>query len=69
MQASPLLLLAFVLVSCAALLRLAGALPKLAAVSQELLMASAFAWTVAFALFAAILLPMVSRPRIDGLPG
>jgi uncharacterized protein involved in response to NO len=69
MQASPPLLLAFVLVSCAALLRLAGALPQLAAVSQELLMASAFAWTVAFALFAAILLPIVSRPRIDGLPG
>ena len=62
-------LMAFALVSLAAVLRLAGALPLLDAVSQELLIASAAAWTAAFALFAAILLPMVFRPRVDGLPG
>jgi uncharacterized protein involved in response to NO len=62
-------LTAFVLVSLAAVLRLMGALPSLDAVSKELLIASAAAWTVAFALFAAILLPIVFRPRLDGLPG
>lgn len=69
MRASPPLLLALALVSCAALLRVAGALPGLAAYSQELLIASASAWTVAFALFAMILLPIVARPRLDELPG
>jgi len=62
-------LMAFALVSLAAVLRLMGAMPLLDAVSQEFLIASAAAWTVAFALFAAILLPIVFRPRVDGLPG
>ena len=57
------------LASCAALLRVAGAPPGLAAYSQELLIASASAWTVACALFAVILLSIVARPRLDGLSG
>ncbi|MGE0153501.1 MAG: NnrS family protein [Reyranellaceae bacterium] len=69
MKASGLHVLAFGLVSLAALLRLAGALPPLEALLQELLIASAVAWSVAFAAFAAILLPIVFRPRVDGLPG
>ncbi|MGE0660252.1 MAG: NnrS family protein [Reyranellaceae bacterium] len=69
MSAPPLLLAAFALVSLSALLRLAGALPALADLFQMLLFAAAGAWSVAFALFAAILLPIVFRPRVDGLPG
>lgn len=69
MSASPLLLGAFALVSLSALLRLAGALPVLADLFEALLFAAAGAWSLAFALFAAILLPIVFRPRVDGLPG
>jgi uncharacterized protein involved in response to NO len=69
MKASVPLLLCFGLVSLAALARILGALPVMAKVAEELLIASASAWTIAFALFAAILLPIVLRPRVDGLPG
>lgn len=69
MKAPPLLLAAFASVSLSALLRLAGALPALADLSEPLLFAAAGVWSVGFGLFAAVLLPIVSRPRVDGLPG
>ncbi|MBF0246722.1 MAG: NnrS family protein [Alphaproteobacteria bacterium] len=58
---------AYVLVSAAAVLRLAVAvLPEL---STELVMASGAAWTVAFAIFFAVYAPILMRPRVDGRPG
>lgn len=68
-KAPPPLLLAFASVSLAALLRLVGAFPAFGQISAELLIASGCAWTLAFTIFAAILLPIVARPRVDGLPG
>ncbi len=65
LEAAPATVAAYVLVSVATITRLAGAL-----LPAELYMASlwlsAMAWSMAFALFAVVYWPIVSRPRADG---
>ncbi len=58
----------YLLVMVAALARVAG--PLLApALTPQLYYASGIAWATAFALYAIVYWPHLSRPRIDGRPG
>jgi len=66
-KAAPMIVAAYVLISFAALSRLATAVwPEL---STQLVMVSGVAWTLAFAAFFAVYAPILMRPRIDGRPG
>ena len=66
-KAAPMIVAAYVLISLAALSRLATAVwPEY---SVELVMVSGVAWTVAFVAFLAVYAPILMRPRIDGRPG
>ena len=58
---------AYVLISVAAVLRVAAALNPTA--YMDLLMASGIAWTVGFALFLWIYAPILVMPRTDGKLG
>ena len=58
---------AYVLISVAAVLRVAAAL--IPAAYMDLLMASGIAWTVGFALFLWIYAPILVMPRTDGESG
>jgi uncharacterized protein involved in response to NO len=68
MSASRLTVLAFVLVTAAALLRSVAvwSAPEL---YREWLLASGACWSGAFALFTAVYGPMLMAPRVDGKPG
>ena len=67
MKAHPAVVVAYVLLSGAALARLSVAWwPDMA---LELIMGSAVMWTGAFVLFFIIYAPILCRPRIDGRPG
>lgn len=68
MHASRLMLVAFVLVNVAALLRTAGvwALPEL---YLTWIVAAGLCWIGAFALFTGVCGPMLVAPRVDGKPG
>lgn len=66
-KAAPVIVVAYVLISLSAILRLAViVLPDL---STHLVGASGAAWTLAFAAFFVVYAPMLMRPRIDGRPG
>lgn len=67
MKAHALIVVAYVLVSVAALARLAVIIWPDAMVG--LVLASGVAWVLAFAAFFAIYAPILIRPRIDGRPG
>lgn len=67
LRVAPSIAVAYVLVSLGALIRVAAAwLPEfyLAAI-----VTSGFLWGVGFAIFAAVYWPILTRPRVDGLPG
>ncbi len=63
LKAPPLMVVAYVAVLLAGLLRL------LAVLAPWALYASGTLWTVAFALFVVVYAPLLSRPRSDGAPG
>jgi len=66
-KAAPAIVGAYVLVSVAALVRLATIVwPEH---STALVMASGLLWTAAFAVFVAVYAPVLMRPRLDGRPG
>lgn len=65
--ARPLIVVAYVLLSIAALARLAVmAWPE---ATVELVIVSGTAWVLAFAAFFVIYAPILMRPRVDGRPG
>lgn len=66
-KAHPLIVVAYGLLSVAALARLGVAWWPEAA--MELVIASGAAWVLAFAVFFALYAPILARPRIDGRPG
>jgi uncharacterized protein involved in response to NO len=68
LQAPGLVVAAYVLVSAAAILRLAAPLAP-AGSALPLLVMSGAAWSLAFAAFAIRLGPILLRPRPDGRPG
>ena len=61
MVAAPLTVAAYLLVSLAALARLAG--------TEQSMMLAAAAWTAAFMGFTIVYAPILLRPRPDGKPG
>ncbi len=63
----PAIVAAYVLISLAAVLRIAA--PFAPALLGHLVACSAIAWSLGFALFAVIYAPMLVCPRIDGQPG
>jgi len=67
MEAHPLTVAAYGLVSAAALLRVAA--PLMPAAIPTLMIVSGLAWSLAFALFLAVYAPILIRPRVDGQPG
>ena len=67
LRAHPVIVAAYVLVSVAALLRIAAT--ELPDTYLNLLMVSAVAWTGGFALFLWIYTPILTMPRPDGRPG
>jgi uncharacterized protein involved in response to NO len=66
-HARPVIVAAYVLLSVAAILRLAVML--FPGWSVELVLTSGIAWTLAFGAFVAVYAPILLRPRIDGRPG
>lgn len=64
----PLIALAYVLVTAAALVRVFG-LAVLPLSYREVILLAALLWTAAFALFLGIYAPMLLTPRVDGKPG
>ena len=66
-EAHPLTVAAYGLVSVAALLRVIA--PLVPATLPALMIVSGLAWSLAFALFLAVYAPILIRPRTDGLPG
>lgn len=64
--ASPLTVAAYVLVSVAALARLAAAVPE---VTVTALVTAAVAWTAALTAFVVVYAPILFAPRPDGRPG
>jgi uncharacterized protein involved in response to NO len=66
-DAHPMTVGAYGLISLAALLRVAA--PLLPAMLPSLMIASGLAWSLAFALFLAVYAPILVRPRVDGQPG
>lgn len=68
LTAPPAMLLAFAAMNLAALVRCFG--PLIAATHyMEVLVISGTLWSLAFAIFAAIYLPILVQPRVDGRPG
>ena len=67
LNAHPVTVAAYVLISIAAALRIAA--PLLPAASIHVMACSAIAWSLAFALFLWVYAPIVVRPRVDGQPG
>jgi uncharacterized protein involved in response to NO len=67
LRAHPLTVAAYLLVSAAALARIAAAL--LPDFQMALLTATAASWIAAFALFLTVYAPVLLRPRVDGKPG
>ena len=66
-KAHPVIVVAYVLVSVAAVLRVGAAIvPQF---YSELLIGAGLAWTVAFLLFLAVYAPILVAPRIDRKPG
>ncbi len=63
--AHPVTVAAYALVSLAALLRLAAGVVPIV----SMLAISGIAWSLAFALFLAVYVPILVRPRVDGQPG
>ncbi|MFC1673664.1 NnrS family protein [Pseudomonadota bacterium] len=66
-KAHPLIVLAYGLVSAAAVLRLSVLVWP--ASGAELISASGLAWSATFVLFSVIYAPILVRPRVDGRPG
>jgi len=66
-KATPMIVVAYVLISLSALLRLAVAVTP--TWTTELVMASGVTWSLAFFAFVVIYAPILLRPRIDGRPG
>jgi uncharacterized protein involved in response to NO len=66
-EAHPLTVAAYGLVSAAALLRVAA--PLMPAAIPTLMIVSGLAWSLAFALFLTVYAPILVRPRVDGQPG
>lgn len=66
-QAHPLTVAAYALVTAAALFRIAAAV--FSDVQMALLTAAAASWIAAFAFFLAVYAPILWRPRLDGRPG
>lgn len=64
----PVIALAYLLLTAAALVRVFG-LAVLGIAYPEVIIAAAFLWTAAFALFTWIYAPMLLAPRVDGKPG
>lgn len=64
----PVIALAYLLLTAAALVRVFG-LAVLRIAYPEVIIAAAFLWTAAFVLFTWIYAPMLLAPRIDGKPG
>lgn len=64
----PVIALAYVLLTAAALVRVFG-LAVLGIAYPEVILMAAFLWTAAFVLFAWIYAPMLLAPRADGKPG
>lgn len=64
----PLIALAYVLLTAAALVRVFG-LAVLPLAYREVILLAALLWTAAFALFVGIYAPMLLAPRVDGKPG
>ncbi|MDA1000978.1 MAG: NnrS family protein, partial [bacterium] len=64
----PLIVLSYLLVSCAALLRVSAPilLPEL---YRESLIASGALWAAAFGIYAAVYWPILTKARPDGIPG
>ncbi|MDO8860371.1 NnrS family protein [Haliea sp. E1-2-M8] len=68
LQPHPLMTLAFVLVICAALLRLAAPSLLPGSLTTWYLLAIA-AWVLAYLAYSLLYLPLLTRPRPDGQPG
>lgn len=66
-KAAPVIVVAYVLVSLSAIVRLAAV--WLVDMSLELVMVSGVLWTLAFVAFFIVYAPILMRPRIDGRPG
>jgi uncharacterized protein involved in response to NO len=64
----PLVALAYLLLTAAALVRVFG-LSVLPISYPEVILAAAFLWTAAFVLFTWVYAPMLLTPRVDGKPG
>ena len=64
----PLIALAYVLLTAAALVRVFG-LAVLPLAYREVILLAALLWTAAFALFVGIYAPILLAPRVDGKPG
>jgi uncharacterized protein involved in response to NO len=64
----PVIALAYLLLTAAALVRVFG-LAVLRIAYPEVILAAAFLWTAAFVLFIWIYAPMLLAPRVDGKPG
>lgn len=64
----PVIALAYLLLTAAALVRVFG-LAMLGIAYPEVIIAAAFLWTAAFLLFTWIYAPMLLAPRVDGKPG
>jgi uncharacterized protein involved in response to NO len=64
----PVIALAYLLLTAAALVRVFG-LAVFRIAYPEIILVAAFLWTAAFVLFAWIYAPMLLAPRADGKPG
>ena len=67
LEAHPTTVMAYSLVSLAAVLRIAAPLLPMAA--PYAMAGSGIVWSLAFALFLAVYAPILIRPRVDGEPG
>ena len=63
----PLVTLAYLLLTAAALVRVFGLFAELN--YPAVIVLAALCWTTAFALFVGVYAPILWRPRIDGKPG
>ncbi|TXL69281.1 NnrS family protein [Vineibacter terrae] len=68
MKAPSAMVVAYGLLALAVAARVAGQMLD-AAAAAHLLLAAGVLWTAAFGLLAAVIAPMVLRPRVDGQPG
>ena len=67
LEAHTLTIAAYALISIAALLRIVA--PVAPELQLHLLACSGIAWSLAFALFLVVYLPILTRPRVEGQPG